>query len=375
MKEQKSLRFDGQPLRWIPRLNDGESFYLHFSGGIRAARIQDDRWAFEPVLIRGQLATFGPFSREEIWNIARSLGITPIAFQHSGWSNGSYYSNWVPIIPGQSNHMLGAADLWRNISSRIGDERCGHRLNSLSTPSHADIAAIIDDQQPDEKLAQFIALSLRGMDISVEHISAFYYEQLVDLMATDQLNGERVSVTLDQVLNTHVHSFFMHAGAARDYLASFIALRIGEDPAKLDSYKLLCKKLRSRHLDADPLLAYLVASGLIKESKQKGQWETGGWMWELTDLRNTFTHRRPYGSRFAEHSGIAISLSPAGQLYRYRRPFQTETGEDVLDLVVKQYQRVIELFHHLAKISGFNSEMIVLTDDDIVEARMSSSQR
>ncbi|MBY5594272.1 hypothetical protein HFO42_07440 [Rhizobium leguminosarum] len=205
----------------------------------------------------------------------------------------------------------------------------------------------------------------------MEEIAGFYHEQLVDLMATGRLNGERVSGTLDQVLNTHLHSFFMHAGAARDYLGSFIAMRIGEDPAKVDSFKLLCKKLRTRHLDADPLLAALIARGLIKESQQKGQWETGGWMWELTELRNTSTHRRPYGSRFAEHSGIAVPLSPAGQFFRYRRPFQTQAGEDVLDLVVRQYQRVIELFCHLAKISGFDSEMMVITDDDIIEVRIS----
>ncbi|HLP66408.1 MAG TPA: hypothetical protein VK181_02695 [Rhizobium sp.] len=369
MEEQIAPSLDGQPLRWLPRFKDGESFYLHFSGGIRTARIQDDRWAFEPVFAQGQAASYGNFSKSDIWKMGRFFGVTPIAFEHSGWNNGSYYSNWIPIVPGQSNHMIGAAGLWRNISSRIGDERRGPRLDALSNPSQEDIAAIIDDQQPDERLAQFIALSLRGMDISVEEIAAFYHEQLVDMMATGRLNGERVSGTLNQALNTHVHSFFMHAGAARDYLGSFIALRIGENPAKVDSFKSLCKKLRTRHLDADPLLAALIARGLIKESQQKGQWETGGWMWELTELRNTFTHRRPYGSRFAEHSGIAVPLSPAGQFFRYRQAFQTQAGEDVLDLVVRQYKRVIELFHHLAKISGFGSEMMVITDDDIINVR------
>ncbi|MCM2475676.1 hypothetical protein HGO38_19560 [Rhizobium sp. CG5] len=363
---------DGQPVRWIPRLKDGESFYLHFSGGIRAGRILDDRWAIEPVLSHSRPASFGNFARTDIWKIGHFLGVTPIAFQHAGWNNGSYYSNWIPIVPGQSNHMIGASDLWRNISSRIGDERRGPRLDALKDASHEELAAIIDDQQPDERLAQFIALSLRGMDISVEEIAAFYHEQLVDLMATDRLENDRVSGTLDQVLNTHVHSFFMHAGAARDYLGSFIALKVGEDPGKIDSFKSLCKKLRTRHLDADPMLAELITRGLIKESKQKGQWQTGDWMWDLTELRNTFTHRRPYGSRHAEHSGMAVQLSAAGQFYRYRRPFETNAGEDILDLIVRQYQRVIKLFHCLAEISGLNSDMPVITDDDIIEVRMSN---
>lgn len=371
MEAQYEPRMDGQPVRWIPRIKDGESFYLHFSGGIRAGRIQGDRWAIEPVLAQKRPASFGNFSKSDIWKMASFFRIAPIAFQNSGWRNGSYYSNWVPIIPGQSNHMIGASDLCRNISARIGDKRRRSRLDGLTNATRENFVAIVDDEQPDEKLAQFIALSLRGMDISVEEIAAFYHERLIDLMATERLKGERVSGTLDQVLNTHVHSFFMHAGAARDYLGSFIALKVGEDPVAVDSYKSLCKKLRSRHLDADPMLAELIRRGLIKESKQKGQWQTGGWMWELTELRNTFTHRRPFGSRFAEGSGRAVSLSAAGQFYRYTRPFETDTGEDVLDIVVKQYQRVIELFHCLAKISGFDSEITVITDDDIIEVNMS----
>ncbi len=297
------------------------------------------------------------------------MGLTPIAFQHSGWNRGAYYNNWVPITPGQSNHMLGAADLWRNIASRLGATRKGSRLNALGSPTHDEVATILDDQSPDERLAQFMALSLRGLDISVEEIAAFYHDQLVDLMAAGQLNGERVSGTLDQLLFAHVHSFFLHAGAARDYLASFIAYRLGEDPTRVDSFALLCKRLRSRHMGSDRLLDILAAEGLILESNQKGHWESGGWIKELGDLRNTFTHRRPYGSRFSEQAGWAVPLSPNGQLFRYRRSLLSDNGDDVFDLIVRQYRLIIELFYRLAKASGFDDSISVITDEDIIEFR------
>ena len=50
-----------------------------------------------------------------------------------------------------------------------------------------------------------------------------------------------------------------------------------EDPAKVDSFKSLFKKLRIWHMDADPLLAALIAHEFIKEIEHKEQLETGGW--------------------------------------------------------------------------------------------------
>ncbi|NKK36338.1 hypothetical protein GFL72_17080 [Rhizobium leguminosarum bv. viciae] len=354
------------PLRWIPRQKDGESLYLHYTGGVRAGRIQEDQWALEPILVGGRPASSGLHSRRDLEMMERSLGLIAIAFQHAGWQDGSYYSNWVPIIPGQRNHMLGAADLWRNIASQIGRQRRGHRLRQLVSPSRKDVAAILDDQEPDEKLAQFIALSLRGLDIGMEEISGFYHEQLVDLLADGKLNGERTSGTLDHLLYAHVHSFFLHAGAARDYLASLIAFRLGEDP-KVDSLTLLCKKLRNRHIGSDSLLNVLMDQGLVAESKQKGMWVSAGWMKELSELRNLFTHRRPYGSLSCEHWGSAIPLSDTRQLYRYRRPFDTDDGDDIFDLVVRQYRQIIQLFHLLANASGFNTDIQVFADEDIVD--------
>lgn len=48
-----------------------------------------------------------------------------------------------------------------------------------------------------------------------------------------------------------------------------------EDPAKVDSFKSLFKKLRTWHMDADSLLPALIAHELIKETQHKEQLETG----------------------------------------------------------------------------------------------------
>jgi hypothetical protein len=39
----------------LRRQPDGEAFYLHFTGGLRAAKANKDAWQIEPVLIHNEL--------------------------------------------------------------------------------------------------------------------------------------------------------------------------------------------------------------------------------------------------------------------------------------------------------------------------------
>lgn len=96
------------------------------------------------------------------------------------------------------------------------------KLHTAEQPDDAEIADALDAQEPVEALANYISLSLRSMDISVEQIAAHYHEQLVNHMAAGRVEGEGSANTTSQTLYAHVHSYFLHLGAARDYLAALI---------------------------------------------------------------------------------------------------------------------------------------------------------
>jgi hypothetical protein len=210
------------------------------------------------------------------------------------------------------------------------------------------------------------------MDISVEQIAEFYFEQLVNLMAAGSIRGQRSGGPQDQTLFAHVHSFFLHLGAARDYLAALIALRIGKDPYKIDSMAKLTKALRSHHSGTDALLDLLEGHGFIRPTPANpNRREISGWLREASDLRNQFVHRRPYGARHVEGFGHVTAIASEMGLYRYVRPvlLENDTQRDVLDLVVSNYKQATMLFQDLIQVSGQDTSMLTLTDKDIVSAK------
>jgi hypothetical protein len=354
--------------RKVPRQPDGDGFFAIYSGGMRAAEAADNAWFIEPVLEGRDPSAKGVMSRREVQAFFSQYAFTFIAFHGIGWLKGDYHSSWSPFIPGQANHFLGPADLWSNVASNFSRARTADDIAKLLQPTREQIAALLDDRGEAERLARSISLSLRNMDISVEQIAEFYNEQLVSHMAAGRLKGERSTTTLDQTLYAHVHSFFMHLGAARDYLAALCALRIGKDPQKVDSFARLVEAVRHEHFDRDPILGLLRARGYLQvKSPLSSKFEAAGWMAEVTDLRNEFMHRRPYGDRFVEHTGYAEAVHREASIYRYIRPIVLNGSErDVQDVVTHHYREITGLCYEAAQMSGDDLTILTLTDDDII---------
>lgn len=210
------------------------------------------------------------------------------------------------------------------------------------------------------------------MDINVEQIADFYNEQLVSQMASGLLDGRKSSTTLDQMLYAHVHSFFMHIGAARDYLAALIGFRLGKDK---NSLAWLADALKVDDLEKDALLSILQKRGYLgKKTNSTNKVEVAGWLAEMTEIRNRLMHRRPYGSLFVEKMGYAVVIDSENGLYRYTRPIVMDEGEcDVLDLVIQHYRAACSLFLDCAEQSGLNTDMPVLSVSDIISVDVGSS--
>lgn len=360
----------------LPRQSDGEAFYIHFTGGFRAAKVSKDAWRIEPVFVNGTACATGPLRKGQLQTLTKQTKFGAIAFQRSWWIDGVYHSRWTPIVPGKKNHLEGPADLWSNIAGNFARPRTKEFFESNERPSEAEIAKALADQSPVEALARYISISLRCMDISVEQIAEHYHEQLVNHMAAGLVNGERQANSLSQTIYAHVHSFFLHLGAARDYLAALIAHRIGLDPQKIDSMARLVGGLRQETLPKDALLDLLIAGGDISAHPQRpDKFAVAGWMREVTSIRNELVHKRPYGSKSDERSGWVVPAQKEAGLYRYFRPLDVNGNakQDLFDVLHHHYAQCTSLLHSAAKASGNNSAMMHITDEDVISLKVRKS--
>lgn len=353
----------------IPRQPDGDAFYLHCTGGFRAAEMATDAWKVEPILIDGTPSATGFLSRKELQTLIHQAGFKPIAFQNMGWTNGGYHSSWRPVIPERENHMRGPSELWGSIGTNLSQERTGDSLNNMPDPSLDKVGELLDGRTREEALAKSISLSLRSMDISIEQIAEFYNEQVVNLTAAGRLSGQRSSASLDQTLFSHVHSFFLHLGAARDYLGAYIALKLGLDSEKTDDMARLISKLRSSSFGSEPVLDLLRNKGFLTPKPNSSEkWQVAGWLKDASEMRKQFVHKRPYGLRFSEGFGWLVPVAAEAGIYRYYRPVHSVEGKDrdVLDVIVDHYKNCTALFQDAAEISGQDTAMLTLTDADII---------
>jgi hypothetical protein len=357
----------------IPQQPDGSGFILHFTGGVRAGQIDKDVWKIDPFLADGRPVIKGPFSTAALQAFSAKHKLSGIAFESMGWTNGSYHSSWTPINPTRKNHFLGPADLWRNISSNITRGRTDEKLRAMVDPTHEKLAALLDDRADAERLAQSISLSLRSVDISIGQIAKFYHEQLVDSIASGALNGQRRATSLDQTLYAHVHSFFMHLGAARDYLAAFAGVSLGKDTAKIDSLARLTEIIRCSHFGSSSILQLLRSKGfLAASSTNENRWEASGWLRDMSIMRNQYVHKRPYGEMFFERMGHARVVDAEQGVYRYFRPIVIDKNadRDLLDVISDHYREATVLFEDAAQASGFDAAILSITDKEIISLEM-----
>lgn len=362
----------------IPRQSDADAFSVIYTGGVRVIERDGGRWHVEPLFDGTTACAKGFMSRERIQAFLSQAGLKPIAFHRIGWHRGVYNSSWSPIVPGEGNHFQGPADDWSQIAGNLSRDRAGSELGKMAAPTDEQLSTLLDNQDEAERLAQSISLSLRSMDISIESITDFYNEQLVNLMVAGHVDGTRSGTTSDQMLYAHVHSFFMHLGAARDYLAALIAARLGRDVKKTDSMAKLVEIIRADNISADALLGLLVSEGYFRpKSTSQNKFEINGWLEDVTRLRNEFMHRRPYGDKFVEKWGYAKPIAGHEEIFRYVRPILLPDGaeHDVLDLIAYHYRSVCRLFKGCASKSGYNAQILTLTDQDILSVNFPGPDR
>jgi hypothetical protein len=353
----------------LERVADRSSLVLHCIGGIRAADLGEDRWVIEPILAHDVACACGYYTKQKLHQFCVEYGFKALGFQHIHWTDGAYYSSWSPINPTKRNHLLGPADLWGNISSNLEKDAIARKLPKSAPVTRELIAAALDSRGTESRLAYSISLSLSGMDIAVESLSDYYYESLVDLMAMGRLGDRRIAFSRSQNVYPHVHSFFVHFGASRDYLAALVGTILGLSPKKTDSLARLVECIRPEHFSASPILELMRSRGLLVVNEHKpARWKIAGWLHEATEARNRFVHRAPYGLKALEHMSYADAVRQEDGIFRYVRPVVHDSGAsgDILDLITNYYQSAVVFFDEAARLSGFDFSMATFTDDDII---------
>lgn len=298
----------------------------------------------------------------------RELGVHLVAIAQMNWRDGEYHEHWAPIIRGQRNHALGPSDLWSNISHNLARTRLAPAVGKGLSPD--EFTKLRDASGDDERLASSISVSLRNLDSATRQIAQFYNEELTFGIAAGRTNGLRFATSRDQTLDALVHAFFLHMGSIRDYLATYIAVQLALDSAKIESMARLVDTLRGDDAGKgrSPLLALLIDSGHVAPiGAPSTKWKVSGWMEAMTDLRNEFVHRRTYGQHSAEGMGRLIAIDEPSGLFRYARPLIWQNSEhDAYDLIVSHYVEMNALLFAAAAASGRDTSLIHITDKDML---------
>ena len=368
---QSSEWFTGFHTRPIQRPPDGDGLYILYTGGLRAAKADENRWVITPYFSDKKPCFAGYLRQEKLRELTTRIELQPIALHRFGWVAGRYDSSLLPIRPGKANRSITPANQWSNISYHLAKSRTDRTIDWDKPPHPDELARVLDERKDDERLARSISYSLGSLDIHVEKIAEFYFEQIVNVLSKGSGIGELIGTTQDHSFFSHIHSFFAEFGAVRDYLGALIAARLGHDPKKIDSLRKMAGRIEEPSMGRDALLDLLLTEKLLVKNSERGRWSRSGWLRSASDIRDQFVHRRPYGLLFPERSGKVVPVAPGISLFRYERPFILSEGHkaDVLDIIAWYYLQISSLFSAAADASGYDQAIPQITGKDIISIK------
>jgi hypothetical protein len=240
---------------------------LHFTGGLRALRIQGG-WSIGPVLRDGRLQFAGTFGEENIAGVGRTAGALLFgADEISGTDPILPIRIWKPLLgPPLLKHD--ASDTWGMIAS----------------------SARMADDAGYARLASNLSVSLRAASLPLRNASDEYSKQLRSALVSGQKVGLRFSNVPMIDLHLAFHSVAAEMASARDYLAQLAARRVNAPP-NIDALSRLegwLKKSANAASRNDDLIVRLLAASDAEASDP--------WLFDLAEYRNLFLHRDPIGA-------------------------------------------------------------------------------
>ena len=324
---------------------------LHFTGGVSASQT-DKGWVLGPVPVDGMPHLIGFIPEALLYELLTPHNVLPLFFEQRGVSDGVQHSFYFPWKENRGADVRSAEDLWSAVASNMKDE-----------------------SEREKELARHIHLSLTSVSVHLSRITAFYDMQLTGAIHSKKKINNRFSNATDKEIAASVHDFYAALGTARDHLAALIALRLGK-PKRIDDLARLLTSMKGDRFFRDPMIGILLSDGEIICTPTK--WMVVGELREIGLVRKRLVHNTPYGSLDDERGGRLVSALEAGdmQLRVYERMFKLEGNEpiELHQLLRRHYLFAMKLFEDMAKYSGYNSEIKVLTGDDIISISIDGSE-
>jgi hypothetical protein len=355
--------------------DDHHSLTMKLTGGMKAWQRSPDEWSIGPIIYRGEIMMGGLLSRAELQSAISAMGLIPVVLEHRVVMSGVKSVTWRSVDPVRPNSPLAATDIWQTIRGNLMAARLKAFRKNNTDASTQEIIDFKEQNTREENLCGYISDSLRSMDICISAICDYYHEQLTAHLRQGRKVGERSSNMADLPFIANVHSFFVHLGAARDYLAALIAHRCGL-PEDVDAMNRLGDKLRWNSLPDDPILSFLVNIGCVSEKENSTKVRLSGWLEDVSNVRNELIHKRPFGSHETEIYGQIKSAGGLEGHFRFFKPIVLTdvANSDTLDYLADVYSRVVKLFGELALASGRDSAIITLTSRDILDFKVEAGK-
>jgi hypothetical protein len=126
------------------------------------------------------------------------------------------------------------------------------------------------------------------------------------------------------------------------------------------------------NVSSDCLFQELKNQRLIALNAENSQWQATGWLKDFAKIRNDIVHEKPFGSSRNHLMGSLLAVNKAIGLYKYVISYKPNqiSGSDIFDEVSSFFLQASILFCDIAKLSGYNSDLLTLTDEDIISAEL-----
>lgn len=352
----KTEHFTVHHIQVIPHEDDHQAIAINYTGGFKIWQLDEDEWSYGPILHEGKPCIIGKFSFAEAKEAIEKMNLCPIGYEHHTSLDGSSMTVYMSVYPVSPKNPMPATDVWQTISGNIQG----------SAGTSGEILG---------KYAHYLTASLRSMDIAIAQISNHYHTQLIQSLRDGTEVGRRFSTLADLTFIANIHSFFLHFGSARDYLATLIARRCGLSRS-IDSLASLVKKLDPSNLPNDPILKHMLNQNLIIPTSDRKAMEVGGWLKQATTIRNSVVHKHPYGSRKSERSGMIIANEAAPEMRIYWRPIiiDDNDGKDALDIAASVYHDTMRLLGCIAEISNYDANIPVFDEESILDLQIKTGK-
>jgi hypothetical protein len=315
---------------------------LHITGGLRGIYHEPQRWSLGPLLSsQDEPSWLKPLPLQELARLTCSIGEWVFGGDDiSGIGTPLISRSWTPI--GGPSSSPQTADLWDGISFNAAEQ--GDEVYS--------------------RLARNISHSLRATGIRLRDASDGVNKQLVAALASGRKVGNRFTNIAATDIHLAFHSVLSELASARDYLAAALAYRLGA-PRKIDAMNRfadwLAKPANANHKSDNVVARMLTAyDGAAQDP----------WLYELTEYRNEFLHRSPFGTARNQHL-MKLLMKDIGEVRCpvLHMPLSADDrwapGEDALRRFVTLSRRMDDLCAMAAKAAPYESTPphFVVSDD------------